>query len=725
MGRKWILFIAFLFTFAVITAVITFSKPAIISKYDSEIQTVLANKAWTIQFSEKIDKASVAKSLIFVQDANGEKEDVTVTLSSDQKAITIHPPKNGYASDERYTLHIDKNVKSPVGRKLRSGKDISFVVKEDLPTVGNREKLKEIFQTAIAEEKQNQKSSFFSRESSSEDMAVSEEAAGGDNSAKSSEGHSETNTQVSGVDEADIVKTDGKHIYQIVDGKLNIIKAAPATDMKLVASIPFTHSFSPSQMFLYENQLVAIGHSFHGDTFTNNKRTMIYPPRHFETTMAIVYDIKDPSKPKEIRRVEVEGHHVTSRRINNYVYLVANHYPNYWIMEDIKDDDVELRPRYSDSVSSEESSFIPYEKIQYMPGSKETNFTLLAAFNLDEPESEASITSYLGSGDQLYMSKENIYIAVTNYHAIPYRDSQSYSPDTSIYKFSVEGDQVQFHSSADVPGTILNQFSMDEYKGNFRVATTKGDTWDVNSPSANNLFIYDENLKQIGSLQDLARGERIYSARFMGERIYIVTFKQVDPLFVIDASNPSNPNVLGELKIPGFSNYLHPYDENHLIGFGYDTKVVADKSISGEPRVYTDGIKISLFDIQDVNNPKEKFTEIIGGRGTYSSLNYDHKALLFSKDKGIFAFPITVYQNIEGAAYEQKFEFQGAYVYDVSPEGIHLKSKLSHHVGPYETWEDEIQRMLTIGDTLYALSPTKISAYNSKDYKKITEASLR
>ncbi|MEH7237322.1 beta-propeller domain-containing protein [Bacillus sp. JJ1562] len=590
-----------------------------------------------------------------------------------------------------------------------------------------KEKLTEIFQDAIKEEKRNQRFSLFARDTAQQEMSVSNDSAKADSAPAGGSEHSETNTQVQGVDEADMVKTDGEYIYQLIDGKLNIIKAAPAKDMQLITSIPFSHSFSPNQMFLYNEQLVVIGYTFHDITphENQNQRTMIYPPRHFEATTAIVYDIKDQKNPEEIRRVEVEGSHLTSRRIDNYVYLVASHYPNYWIMEDAKDDNVDLRPRFSDTANNEESSLVPYEKIQYIPGSKETNFTLIAAFDLNDPTNEASITSYLGSGNLLYMSKENIFLAVANYHAIPFREGGSDSPDSNIYKFSVDGDKVEFHSSTEVPGTILNQFSMDEFNGTFRVATTKGDTWNSNKPSTNNLYIYDENLKQIGSLSDLARGERIYSARFMGERIYIVTFKQVDPLFVIDASNPKAPKVLGELKIPGFSNYLHPYDENHVIGFGQDTKVVADKTISGEPMVYTDGVKISLFDIRDVNNPTEKFTEIIGGRGTYSPLNYDHKALLFNKEKGIFAFPITVYQNVEGKMHEQKFEFQGAYVYDIHLEGIDLKAKISHDTGLYETWEGEIQRVLTIDDTMYAISPTKISAFDIKNYQQIAETSLR
>ena len=183
--------------------------------------------------------------------------------------------------------------------------------------------------------------------------------------------------------------------------------------------------------------------------------------------------------------------------------------------------------------------------------------------------------------------------------------------------------------------------------------------------------------------------------------------------------------MLGELKIPGFSNYLHPYDENHIIGFGQDTKIVAEKGSNSGPRIITNGVKISMFDVSDMSNPKEKFTEIIGGMGTYSPLNHDHKALLFNKNKNLFAFPITVYKNSDKNEYEQIFEYQGAYIYNIDPAtGFNLKSKITHITGKmpiYEEWDSSIQRLLYIGDTLYALSPGKITSHDLKTYQKIGE----
>lgn len=607
--------------------------------------------------------------------------------------------------------------------KYGSGSELDGeVVDGNLPVIGDKEKLNQYFFQIIKEEKEDR--SFFSV--SKEDKASEESSmdnAASDSSSKSSgQEVSSTNVQVQGIDEADMVKTDGENIYQVVDGKVNVISAKSAEKMDHIATIQFQQSFSPSQLFLDKGRLLIIGHSYNYDPKEANKKIAadsLYAPMN-ETTKALVYDVNNPSKPSLEREISLEGFLVSARKMGSSVYLIANHVPQYWLLEE--GDGIDLRPRYSDSINKkEEVNSVSYDEIQYIPGSKESNYTTIAAFDLAKPAQEAKITTYLGSGGQLYMSKESLYLALTNWR------EESVTPNTMIYKFGIQQLDVAYQGNTEVVGTVLNQFSMDEHNGYFRVATTEGDSWDESKPSKNHLIIFDKNLKQVGALSDLAKGERIYSARFMGDRIYIVTFKETDPLFVIDASVPSKPAILGELKIPGFSNYLHPYDENHIIGFGYDTKLV---TVTGEkePRVLTEGIKLSLFDISDVSNPKEKFTEIIGGRGTYSPLNYDHKALLYNQKNGLFAFPINVYEGVKGNEYEQKFIFQGAYVYNVSLEkGFTLKSKITHMKGKalYEEWENEIQRLVYIDNQLYALSHSKISSYSLDNYQFRSELELK
>jgi len=237
----------------------------------------------------------------------------------------------------------------------------------------------------------------------------------------------------------------------------------------------------------------------------------------------------------------------------------------------------------------------------------------------------------------------------------------------------------------------------------------------------------------VGSVEDIAPGEQIYSVRFMGDRAYMVTFKLTDPLFVIDLKNPKEPRVLGALKIPGYSDYLHPYDENHIIGFGKDTVEVKGQA-------FYMGIKIAMFDVSDVSNPVLKFSEIIGDRGTESELLRNHKALLFSKEKGIMAFPVTVMEVKSGNKFDRngipnygEFTFQGAYVYSVDLEkGFALKGRITHlnnedMLKSGMNWyssDRNINRIIYIGDNLYTLSNKILMANKLENMKQINRIEI-
>ncbi|WP_158318819.1 beta-propeller domain-containing protein [Robertmurraya kyonggiensis] len=727
MKIKWISVAVFIVLVVVVSSYFFITQLKLVSGWntDDESTVVLVNKTWNLSFSEKIDEKTVNENTVYVTNEKGEKINAKISLSADKKTLKVSPPEKGYNLKAKfYTLHVGDEVKSVFGRGMSSDQTIQFVVQESLPIIGSKDKLDQYFASIMEAEEEGQ-SKFGIRVETMESSNESADSAAGAVEKQVSQDVSETNIQVQGVDETDIVKTNGSHIYQITDNKVNIIETTNGAKMKKLDPLLFSKNFTPSQLFLHEDRLLVIGYSYEEMNIKEegSAKKMIAPAT--DKTKAIIYNIADPSNPKEERTLTLDGYMVSARKIGSLVYLVTNQYPQYWILRE--NDEIDLRPRYSDSKVSDENLVVDYDDIQYFPDSKEPNYTLISAFDLEKPDKEASVTTYLGSGDQMYMSTENLYLAVRDWGIRPLIDGPVEDRvNTTVYKFSIDGLKVEFNSSTELEGSILNQFSMDEHNGYFRVATTEGESWNGESPSSNNLLIFDENLKQVSSIEDLARGERIYSARFMGDRVYIVTFKETDPLFVIDTSEPESPKVLGELKIPGFSNYLHPYDENHLIGFGYDTKSVTTKD-SKEPLILTGGVKLSLFDVSDMKNPKEKFTEIIGGRGTYSPLNYDHKALLFDKKKNLFAFPINVYQEVEGSEFDQKFEFQGAYVLSVdSEEGFKIKSRISHMKGnePYEEWENEIQRLVYVGDTLYALSNSKITSHSLNDFQLKEELSL-
>ena len=304
---------------------------------------------------------------------------------------------------------------------------------------------------------------------------------------------------------------------------------------------------------------------------------------------------------------------------------------------------------------------------------------------------------------------------------------------TVIHKFSL-GSNVKYEGSGEVGGHVLNQFSMDESGDFFRIATTSGELGGFGSNSKsveNGIYVLDESLEVVGKLEGLAPGEKIYSARFMGDRAYLVTFKKVDPLFVIDLKDPANPKVLGKLKIPGYSDYLHPYDENYLIGLGKD----AVPAENGDFAWYQGG-KLSLFDVRDVANPKEVASYKIGDRGTESEALHDHKAFLFSREKNLLFIPITLAEikNRDGTGESPQagiraipaggnmpqygeFTFQGAYVFSIDPErGFALRGRVSHGSqedlmkSGYYYGGPAVHRSAYIGDTLYTISDSFVMA---------------
>ena len=233
--------------------------------------------------------------------------------------------------------------------------------------------------------------------------------------------------------------------------------------------------------------------------------------------------------------------------------------------------------------------------------------------------------------------------------------SDYYVEKTRIKKFSINKSDIKYVGETTIEGTLINQFAMDESNGVFRVAYTR--SWSSGSEVAT----FDKNMNPLGKLTGIAPNERIYSVRFMGDRLYLVTFEQVDPFFVIDLKNPSAPKILGELKIPGYSDYLHPYDANHIIGFGNATEILDGGNVRN------DGMKLAMFDVTDVKNPKQISSVVIGSGGTYSELMHNHKALMYNPQKSYFGFPVTIVEKKRNArnSWESEYAFQGGYVYEV------------------------------------------------------------
>ncbi|MGD8566086.1 MAG: beta-propeller domain-containing protein, partial [Candidatus Bathyarchaeota archaeon] len=298
--------------------------------------------------------------------------------------------------------------------------------------------------------------------------------------------------------------------------------------------------------------------------------------------------------------------------------------------------------------------------------------------------------------------------------------------NTTIYRIRVQGANMTCEAKGTVPGRERNQFSMDEYDDHFRIETT---TWSSDWKEQTNLYVLDMNLSIVGKLEGLAPGEDFHSARFMGNRAYFVTFKKIDPLFVIDLSQPNKPSVLGELHIPGYSDYLHPYDETHLIGVGKHT-VEADQGNFA----WYQGIKISLFDVSNVTNPIQMDNVTIGDRGSDSPVLYDHKAFLFDRSRTLLIIPILEAKinhsnygdEVPDWAYGEPV-WQGAYVFDVSLfHGFLLEGRITHLEKGMSVHEESfwIKRSAYIENILYTISESKVGLNKLDDLSPILEIKL-
>ncbi len=533
-------------------------------------------------------------------------------------------------------------------------------------------------------------------------------------------GYSATNIQVAGVDEADIVKTDGEYIYLVSENRTIIVKAYPPEEARILSQIEVERTVVG--IFINGDRLVVFegGMPYYSLPGVREADMMAYMPYMSPRTSIRIYDVSDRENPLLQREFSADGDYVSSRMIDDYVYVVINE-PVY------EQDGQVILPKIH--VDDEETE-IPATDIYYCDvHDYYYMYTTIMAINTQNDDQEPTReTILLGASSNLYVSLNNIYLTFPVWG----RDVGDLAK-TSIHRIHIEGDEIEYVASGEVRGMVLNQFSMDEYDDHFRVATTtRGLT------SRNNVYILSMALNITGSLEGLAPGETIYSARFMGERGYLVTFKQVDPLFVIDLGDPRHPKELGYLKVTGYSDYLHPYDEDHLIGIGKET------TDAGEFAWYQ-GVKISLFDVSDVNKPEEIDKEIIGHRGTDSPVLWDHKAFLFDKSRNLMVIPVSVAQIDEAEYPEAEYPegvpswawggtvWQGAYVFNVTPEaGLRLKGRITHLEGLTDPEEDyyydwypfSVKRSLYIGDVLYTISDARIKMNSLENLAYINEVEL-
>lgn len=551
---------------------------------------------------------------------------------------------------------------------------------------------------------------------------------------------SSTNIQVQGVDESDVVKTDGKFIYSIStdfsgeNGVLTITKAVPVDKAVVVGRITIDKSINPTGIFLNGDYLVVLSNSNY------------YLDSRNYRTIAQIYTIKDRAHPRLLRSLGFEASLIGTRMIDGYAYLVMRNsgynvvdYSGKVITKNTIPKYFDLNKKLDSSKKVGVKDLVSCGQMSYLSPAESPKYLEIVAFPVNN-SNKIEKQVVIGGGDQIYVSENNLYVASTRNSRWDWWQKEM----TDIHKFNLEKGKIKLVATTAVPGTILNQFSLDEYQGKLRVVVTEGRTggWEsVGRVQRNGLYILNENLVRIGWYENFGEGEKIYSARFMGERAYVVTFLQTDPLFVFDLKNVREPKLLGELVIPGFSTYLHPYDATHLIGVGLQSA----NSTSTPGFTWNQGLKIGLFDVTDPTMPKQLFSEEIGDRGSDSVALSDHHAFLFSKSKNLLALPVSIVQLTDEqkkaqspGAYGQ-LTYEGLFAYDLSLQngfqflgGVSrgditsqvfdaLKDSLVSDV----SYSGKIYRSLYIGDYLYVFSSKVITIHKiGKDLNEVKKVVL-
>jgi uncharacterized secreted protein with C-terminal beta-propeller domain len=539
--------------------------------------------------------------------------------------------------------------------------------------------------------------------------------------------YSETNVQVSGIDEGDIIKTDGAYIYTLSrlsyeEGELVIFKAAGA-DTAEVFRTQITSSSDgdvtsyPQELYISGSVLVVITqdiYSVFSDSSSISSDDMISN----NETRALFYDISNPEAPKLTTEFSQSGIFNSSRLYGDTLYLISS----YYLPGDIsRDDPGSFVPLLGEG---DVRGCIAVEDIRLMPEVRQPSYTVVTSYDI-ATHARLDQKSVLGEASTIYMSYANLYLGSSVFISEvgePYQESvytieehtENYS--TQIVRIGIDEGVLDAAAQCVVKGMLLNQFSLDEYEDNLRLVVTiddysyrilRDESQDVevaqyndDAGSTNALYVLDPSLSVIGSITGMAQDERIYSARFTGPVGYMVTYRQMDPLFAIDLSDPVAPKVTSELKIPGFSTYLHPFGEGRLLGFGYDAE--------GAMR---NGMKLSMFDISDPFGVSELVAQGVDTSGS-EALN-NHKAVLIDVERNIIGFP--GYEN-DGAFCYFMYRYDDA-------QGFTLRDKLSLSSSS-QLYGYGIRGMF-ISDYLYVLSGEYLDIFDLETLARVRSIEMQ
>lgn len=527
------------------------------------------------------------------------------------------------------------------------------------------------------------------------DMAAAEEAAASEAADSGSTvsyagDYSQTNVQTEGVDEGDVVKTDGRYLYIIREGREVQIVSIQAGKMAEVAVIRSTLEQSENSildMYLTGDTLQIICQRYDADMQEDGEDA--YYMNYRGITSVCTYDLTDRANPVHVGTTEQEGTYYTSRKSGEYLYLFTSVYPQESLIRQYADQGKEygLIPLVNGETMAASDIYIPKEDDR-----GGTEYMLITSVNENKPDQIADQKAILESASRFYVSTENIYLERENW--------ESGSTQTAIARFSFSQGKIKGESAGVVNGAVTDDFATNEYDGFLRVLTTQ---WNDSGSQTNNVYVLDQNMEIVGKIDNLAEDESIYSARFMGNTGYFVTYRQVDPLFSVDFSDPTHPKILGELKVSGFSEYLHFYGENRLLGIGWET----------DPETgATKGLKLSMFDVSDPADVKE-VDKLVIKNIDYFPGEYNYKALTVSPEKNVIGLAASSYESSGTVnsymvfSYDEKEGFLTDLTYGLQEGG--------------DVSAEEV-RGVYADDTFYVADGNNVTAFNmGKGYEKIAE----
>lgn len=561
-----------------------------------------------------------------------------------------------------------------------------------------------------------------------EDSPADSEATESVGSGSGEKDYTSTNIQQAGVDEFDRIKTNGDTLFSVGSFSVSLVDLRDDGSMNKLEEIA-VEGFYPNNLLLDGKYLAIQGNRYEGYDYYD--LTYADAPENSRIAMplssavsVLLYDVSQPAKPKFLREYQVEGYSAEGRLIDGQLTLAigTSAYPWYYYGNQGGEEKGEsLIPLFWDSKTDVWAPITSCTSVYTIPRERGANFLSVVSFPIDGSGS-ASAEVVMGYSENMYMSTEHLFLTSTSWG-----DSDYYlRPEeisTRIHRFTLGAAGAKYEKSGEVPGMLLNRYSLSEYGDYLRVVT--------HDFAASHLFVLGKNLEQVGSLKDLGTTEQLHSVRFMGKRAYLVTFKNTDPLFVVDLSQPTLPRLMGELKIPGYSDYLHPFGDRYLIGLGKEA-VEASADFA-----WYQGVKLALFDVSNPRAPKEVDSVSIGDRGTNSEALYDPHAFFFDESRGLLAIPVEVADvpndNTDPSAYGE-IVGQAAYVYHLSADtGFELLGTLSNITktqssDPYDySWYDYskfISRILRVEETLYTLATGQINSYQVDGLEPVDELVL-